>query len=199
MLQLVDQSGVTRLQKLKLYKLAICPRLTWLLSIQEYPASWIEKELEGPTTKFLKQWAGLTKSATPNRLYLPKQDGGLNLPSVSSLYKCLQCSRQCQMLTSSDPTVRRIAEDNLQLEIITQRKKFKPDVMVRDTMIDDPSFTRKTLRVAAKRKCREEDDTTRRDRLLSLPRQGELSCTATPASAKAWAEALISLPHNSNL
>ena len=74
MLQLVDQSGVTRLQKLKLYKLAICPRLTWLLTIQEYPASWIEKELEGPTTKFLKQWAGLTKLATPNRLYLPKQD-----------------------------------------------------------------------------------------------------------------------------
>ena len=212
MLQLVDQSGVTRLQKLKLYKLAICPRLTWLLSIQEYPASWIEKELEGPTTKFLKQWAGLTKSATPNRLYLPKQDGGLNLPSVSSLYKCLQCSRQCQLLTSSDPTVRRIAEDNLQLEIVTQRKMFKPAVMVRDTMIDDPSFTRKTLRVAAKRKCREEDDTTRRDHLLSLPRQGELSRTATPASAKAWAEALVSLPpepfkfashdtlpHNSNL
>ena len=27
----------------------------------------------------------------------------------------------------------------------TQRKKFKPAVMVRDTMIDDPSFTRKTL------------------------------------------------------
>ena len=113
---------------------------------------------------------------------------------MSSLYKCLQCSRQCQLLTSSDPTVRRIAEDNLQLEIITQRKKFKPAVMVRDTMIDDPSFTRKTLRVAAKRKCREEDDTTRRDHLLSLPRQGELSRTATPASAKAWAEALVSLP-----
>ena len=70
MLQAVDQSGVTRLQKLRLYKQSICPQLSWLLCIQEFPISWIQKELEAPTTKFLKSWAGLARSATPNRLYL---------------------------------------------------------------------------------------------------------------------------------
>ena len=35
MLQCVDESAVARLQKLKLYKQGICPRLSWLLSIQD--------------------------------------------------------------------------------------------------------------------------------------------------------------------
>ena len=43
-------------------------------------------------TRFLKQWAGLAKSANPNLLYLPKRDSGLNLPSLSFLYKRLQVS-----------------------------------------------------------------------------------------------------------
>lgn len=55
MLQAVDQSGVTRLQKLKLYKQGICPRLSWLLTIHEFPTSWIQKQLEGPATKYLKE------------------------------------------------------------------------------------------------------------------------------------------------
>ena len=79
LLQAVDRSLVTRHQKLKLFKLGICPRLNWLIMIYEYPLSWIEKELDSMTTRHLKKWAGLAKSANTSLLYLPQQDGGLNL------------------------------------------------------------------------------------------------------------------------
>ena len=38
------QGVVTHHQKLKLFKLGICPRLNWLLTIYEYPIPWIERE-----------------------------------------------------------------------------------------------------------------------------------------------------------
>ena len=110
MLQAVDKIPLTRQQKLKLYKLAICPRLTWLLTVEEYSITWIEKEIEGRATRFLKKWAGLTRSANVHILYLPQRNGGLNLPSLTSIYKRLQVSKACQLLISANPTVRRMAE-----------------------------------------------------------------------------------------
>ena len=58
---------------------------------------------------------GLAKSANTAMLYMMLSSGGLNLPSLTTLYKKLQVSRQCQLLTSSDPCVRRIAEQYLHL------------------------------------------------------------------------------------
>ena len=145
MLQAVDRCPVTRRQKLKLYKLGICPRLNWPLTIHEFSISWIERKLEAMATRFIKRWAGLAKSANPNLLYLPKRDSGLNLPSLSFLYKQLQVSRQCQILTSADPCVSRIAENGLQSEISAERKKFRPAVMVQQTMQEDPSRSGKAL------------------------------------------------------
>ena len=136
---------MTRHQKLKLFKLGICPRLNWLLTIYEYPLTWIERELDSMTARFLKKWAGLAKSATTSLLYLPQHDGGLNLPSPSSLYQRLHVSRQCQLLTSADPTVRFIAEENLKLEMASKRKKFRPTMVVQEAMKDDPSWTRRAL------------------------------------------------------
>ena len=65
---------------------------------------------------------------------------------------------------------------------------------VRNAMIEDPSCSRKALRAAVKQICTQEDESARKDHLLSLPRQGELSRMAIPSTAKAWADALRSLP-----
>ena len=100
LLKAVDQCPVTRRQKLKLWKLGVCPRLNWLLTIYEFPLSWIERQLEGLVTRHLKKWAGLAKSANPNVLYLPKGKGGLEIPSITSLYKSLQVSRLSQQQIS---------------------------------------------------------------------------------------------------
>ena len=116
MLQAVDACPLTRLQKLHLYQADICPRLSWLLMVEEFPLTWVQKELEVPTTKYLKKWAGLARLENTALLYLSVSMGGLKMPALSSLYKRLQVSSQCQLLTSPDSCVRHIAEKNLRKE-----------------------------------------------------------------------------------
>ena len=192
----MDQCPVTRRQKLKLWKLGICPRLTWLLTIYEFPLSWIEKQLETSVTRHLKKWANLARSANPNILYLPKGKGGLNLPSITSLYKSLQVSRQAQLLTSVDPCVRKIAEDGLLHQLDAQRQKFSPAVVVRDVMAEDPSQTRRKLVAVVKSHVKMEDSDKQWTQLCSLPRQGQLAreFAATTSPADIWASALQLLP-----
>ena len=194
MLQAVDACPLTRNQKLKMYKAGICPRLSWLLMIEEYPLTWVERELEADATKFLKKWAGLARSANTALLYLPCRMGGLNLPALSSLYKRLQVSRQCQLLTSPDPCVRHIAEKQLQAETCRTRKKFKPAVVVRDAMVEDPGASRKALLSAAKGRVNESDNVARLNQVKSLERQGEMLRATTPDTATIWAKAIQSLP-----
>ena len=55
LLEKVDSSPVTTKQKLKLYKDAICPRLSWGFRVLELPISWIERELESKANKYLKK------------------------------------------------------------------------------------------------------------------------------------------------
>ena len=126
LLKCVDQCPVTRNQKLKIYKLGVCTRMTWPLTINQFPISWVERNLQAIATKYLKKWAGLAKSANPNLLYLSQNCGGLGLPALSSVHKRLQVSRHCQLLTSRDPCVRFIAENNLQEELNHSRAKFCP-------------------------------------------------------------------------
>ncbi len=66
----------------------------------------------------------VAKSANPNILFLPKESGGLGLALITSLYKGLQVSRQAQLLASTDPSVRRIAEIGYRLKLWHGGKKF---------------------------------------------------------------------------
>ena len=51
MLERIDACPVTRHQKLHLYKAGICPRLSWLLTIEDLPILWVEKQIEVVATK----------------------------------------------------------------------------------------------------------------------------------------------------
>ena len=42
----VDATPVTRKQKLRLYTLGICLRITWDLTVSEFPLSWLEKNID---------------------------------------------------------------------------------------------------------------------------------------------------------
>ena len=93
MLSSVDSCPLTRGQKLKLYiyRAGVYPRLAWLLTIEELPISWVEKKLDAIATLYVKEWAGLARSANSViLLYLPQKMGGLNFPLISVLYKHLQ-------------------------------------------------------------------------------------------------------------
>ena len=215
MLCKVDRCHLTRKQKLLLYRAGVCPRLSWLLTIVEFPITWVEKNLNTMATSYLKRWSGLARPANTAPLYLPQKLGGLNPPLMSYLHKRLQVSRQAQLLTSQDSCVRHIAEKALQrdLSLSLSRKKFKASV--REVMKVDPGCTTKSLTNAAKHLCQEEDDHHNLSGLQQLEKQGHMSCCSTSEGAEVWGRALSgvadehlkfalnsgvdTLPHNANL
>ena len=107
MLQAINELLLTRKQKLRLYSGGVCPRLSWPLMIQEFPTTWMERQVDSLVTGYLKRWSGLANTAL---LYLPRSLGDLKLPSPSTLHKRLQVSWQCQLLTSQDSCMRFLAE-----------------------------------------------------------------------------------------
>ena len=113
MFQRIDLCPLTMKQKLHLYRFGVCPRLSWLLTIEELPISWVEKNADALATNFLKKWSGLARSANVAPLYLSQKLGGFNLPLISSLHKKLQVSRQGQLVTSQDLCVRLMAEKRM--------------------------------------------------------------------------------------
>ena len=144
MLEAVDNTPLTRQQKLLLYKAGVCPRLTWPLLVHEFPITWVEQQLDALTTH-CEGWP--CKAAV---LYLPRSTGGLNLPLPSILHKKLQVSRQSQLLTSGDSCVRHLAEKGLKRELTLTRKKFRPATIVRDTLVANPDHNCKSLSKAAR-------------------------------------------------
>ena len=194
MLSSVDSCPLTRGQKLKLYRAGVCPRLAWLLTIEELPISWVEKKLDAIATLYVKKWAGLARSANSAILYLPQKMGGLNLPLISVLYKRLQVARQSQLLTSTDPCVWHMAEKALQRDLTLKRLRFKPSVVVREVMEGNPDFTRKSLSNGAKLLVEEETYEGKRSHLLSLEREGQMFRSASPDAAELWGSTLLQLP-----
>ena len=65
----VNEAPVTRKQKLKLFRLGICSKLSWEFTIAEFPVSWLKKTLDLMVTRHLKKWAGLARPADPARLF----------------------------------------------------------------------------------------------------------------------------------
>ena len=174
MLEAVDETPLTRGQKLLLYKAGVCPRLTWPLLIEEYPITWVERKLDTITTHYLKQWAGLAKAANTAILYLPFLNSGLNLPLLSTLRKKTQVSCQCQQLTSRDCSVRYLAGRNLQREVSLPRKKFRPSTVARDTLAEYPERNRMSLAKAAKAIVADEASSTLLDNFQSLVKQNRV-------------------------
>ena len=103
LLEKVDKTLLSAQQELLLFKLAICPRLTWDLSVNHFPVSWLESTLQPITTKFLKRWSGLAKSADTGCLFLPKEKGGLEPPWIfgNSVQDAASCQSSCTSHTRS--------------------------------------------------------------------------------------------------
>ena len=194
MLVAIDQTPLTRKQKLLLYSGGVCPRLTWPLLIQEFPSTWMDRHVDSLVTVYLKRWSGLGKSANTALLYLPRSLGGLNLPSLSTLHKRLQVSRQCQLLTSRDSCVRFLADRGLKCELSLARKKFRPATEARDAMKISPGGSRKSLVKTAKAAVTEEVNSSHLDCLQNLERQGQLSRCTSPSCAPIWSRVVQALP-----
>ena len=177
-----------------MYSGGVCPCLTWLLLIQEFPITWLERQVDSLVTRYLKRWSGLGRSANTAILYPPRAMGGLNLPCLSTLHKKLQVSRQCQLLVSQDSCVCFLADRNLKQHLSLKRKRFRPVEVARDALTIRPGASRKSLVKSAKSMVSEEVNTSTLESLHSLERQGQMSRCASPRGAAAWLTTVHSLP-----
>ena len=97
-------------------------------------------------------------------------------------------------MMSPDGSVRLLAERNLQHKLSLTRKIFKPAVTVRDTMVEDPSRSRKTLLAAVKRRIQEKDRSDRLSKLEKLEKQVQMIASVEENEIEIWANTVQSLP-----
>ena len=162
MLKKVDDSAVSRRQKLLLYKAGICPRLLQDLAIGDLPKSWVITTLEDMATKFLKRWSGLAKPANTACLYLLQEDVGLALSPVSLLYKHMKLSQATLLLTSRGRITQQVARRTLDKESSQGRVQFKPVTYSRNIMAKKPGTHWRILLKHVKNTANVEDATSRK-------------------------------------
>ena len=164
------------------------------VGISDLPISWIKYRLEATATRYLKRWSGLACSADPSRLYLPKPNGGLDLPSISGLYQKIHVSHACQLLTSQDPITQHVAKLRIQKEENQQRLQFKPMLVAREVMVADPGTSRKALMSQAKKAVKATETAERLEHARGLSSQGELHHLVEEDAAALWSETVQQLP-----
>ena len=194
LLQRIDVSLVTRQQKLRLYKLAVCPHLTWELSINSFPITYVERELTATATRYLKKWAGLTKPADPNSLYLPKCKGGLELPSIATMYKKLQIWKATTLMMSKDSAVRHLTSTLTRKEQSKQREAFQPFSKVVEAIKNEPGASKKTIKTRVKNTVQKQDDEFKWEHSKNLQVQGQMLRQFEDNSAATWINAISQLP-----
>ncbi len=113
----------------------MCPRILWDLAISDFLITWLSTCLEATATSYLKRWSGLAKSAT---LQGPKDKGGLELPSVTGLYRKIQVNNACQLLAPQDPVIRHVATLRTQKEENQKRTSFLLMTEAREALAVDP-------------------------------------------------------------
>ena len=194
MLNAIDETPLTRQQKLRLFKHGVCPRLSWPLLVEVFPISWLERELQPLATKALKKWVGLARPSNTSILFLPTKKGDLALPSLVMLFKKMQATKMVQLFRSNDPGVRKAAALRLVEEKGRQRLKFRPAALVDSIFTQDHTQSRKALSAAAKAILAEEENTERHQSLCQLPVQGEMARSWESTSPELWARAVQDLP-----
>ena len=194
LLKKVDATLVSRQQKLKLFKLAVCPRLTWELSVNCFPLSWLKTTLQPIATSFLKRWCGLAKSADTGCLFLPKEHGGLDLPSLTLIYQKLQVTKAATYTCSRDPMVRAIASQETRKEATQQRPTFKPFQEVIQAMKDNPGASSKQLSTRAKKQVEAADTEARLSHSMDLVVQNQPLKDNTSRAPRLWSSTIVTLP-----
>jgi hypothetical protein len=183
MIEAIDTTSLTRQQKLRLFRFGVCPRLSWPLMIEEFPISWLERELQPIATRALKKWSA---SSNTSILFLPANRGGLALPSLVTLYKRMQATRMVQLFTSRDQSVRKAAELHLEEERKSLRAKYRPAEFVDNLLSSDQFTNQRTVARAAKTIITEEDADERHQSLCQLPAQGGMARSWEETSPELW-------------
>jgi hypothetical protein len=159
----VDSSPITVKQKIRLYKDGICPRLNWDFRVLELPISWIERELESKATKCLKKWMRIPQGGNSKVLYLPREDGGLALPALTTLYKQQQASRHVIFTTSQDDCIRFLETKQTKSH---PKGKFSPAAIVSDVQSENITSSKRQLKSIVSQRIIDEDSSVRKSTCL---------------------------------
>lgn len=98
--------------KLWIYKFYFLPSIRFLLTIHQVSNSHLST-LNSITTKYIKTWAGLPPCATNAILHLQE---GLNIMSLSHLYKLTQCQSHARTRLVGDVRVNQVLDIKLRRE-----------------------------------------------------------------------------------
>ena len=145
-------------------------------------------------TRFLKRWSGLARSADPSRLFLPPKHGGLNLCSITDLFKKLQVGKASLLLTSPDSGANRVAKIALEKEEKAEQMAFKPFSYAQATYAEIPGAPRRKVVACAKLAEVRKQTTQRLLHSTSLRVQGQLLRIVSEEAASAWSECIQALP-----
>ena len=194
LLRKIDQIPVTRKQKMLIFKLGVCPRIPWDLTINSFPLTWLETSLDPLATRYLKSWLGLAKPADPSRLFLPPDHGGLGLPSVSGQYKKLQVGKAALLMTWRDRGVQLVSRSILDKEAHSKVAKFKSATFVQQVFAADPGASSKSLSFRSK-KCVQADEVAEcLAHAATLKVQGRIFEIVDGIAPTIWSRAVQSLP-----
>lgn len=122
----------------------ICLRLIRDFMVNQLPTSWVTLNMEVKATRFLKRWDALARSSDTLRLYLPKADGDLGLPAISTVYQKQQTTVANLIITSSDPIIQHTATLTMRREKYLTRPPHTTILKVREILQTDPSASRKS-------------------------------------------------------
>ena len=176
-----------------IFKLGVCPRISWDLTVNTFPLTWVETSLDPLATRYLKSWLGLTKSADPSKLFLPPPHGGLGLPSISCLYKKLQVGKAA-LLTTLEMVGSSLCLNLTLKKTDSQISKFKPATLVQQTFAEDPGASAKSLSFRSKKRVQSVETATRLAHATSLKVQGMIYKYVDEPANTIWSKAVQSLP-----
>ena len=140
-----------------------------------------------------KRWCGLARSANTGCIYLSKEKGGLELPSLLTLYKKLHVSKAAAYTCSRDPVVRAIASQKTRKEATQTRPSFRPYQVVVSAMQEDSGMSSYQLSRKVKSMVEEEDATARLRYSRSLVRQNK-PLNDDSRAPHVWSTTITSLP-----
>ena len=189
LLSLVDVTLVTSQQKVRLFRDAVCPCLIWDLSLADLPISWVKKNLDTLTTRYLKHWTGRGGQVCQHLSSLTakmQSKGGLQLPSISTIFSIPGSSR--------DPLVHHLASQKTFAEASAQKQVFKPFQQVVEVMQENPEASRKILATQANDKVTQMDSSSCLQHCRSLTVQVQTARQFEDGTAKLWAQTVLTSP-----
>ena len=114
-LQVVEESGLEGRMKAWITNFHICSKLAWLLLVQDFPVSVVEKWRDLVHKKY-RSWLGLAKMAEPSILYRSQEHFGLNLKDLVQMEKQLRVIKWHIIKYSKDAQMQELYQYRLALD-----------------------------------------------------------------------------------